>query len=59
MPSRSCFFHELIWAEWTWYLPDSSARVLVCSATSRVTRALKAAGYHFLVPVMTLLGMEK
>ena len=29
--------------------PDSSARVLVCLAASRATRALKAAGYRLFV----------
>ena len=59
MPSRSCFFPLLIWTEWTWNVPDSSARVLVYVAASRATRALKAAECRFVVPVMTLLGMEQ
>ncbi len=44
MPSRSCFFHWLIWTGWTWYALASSATVLVCLAASRATLALKAAG---------------
>ena len=43
MPSRSCFFHWLIWTGWTWYALASSATVLVCLAASRATLALKAA----------------
>jgi hypothetical protein len=39
--------------------PDSSARVLVCLAASRATRALKDAGYRFRVPFMMRLGMQQ
>ena len=52
-------FHLLIWTEWIWKVPDTSARVLVCLTASRATRALKAAECRFFVSVMTLLGMEQ
>ncbi len=42
MPSRSCFFHWLIWTGWTWNCLASSAMVLACLAASRATWALKA-----------------
>ena len=45
----------LVWTEWTWKVPDGSARVLVCLAASRATRALKAPECRFFVSVMTLL----
>ena len=59
MPSRSGCFPLLIGTEWTWNVPDSSARVRVRWAASRATRALKAAECRFFVPVMTLFGMEQ
>src|SRR5262245_24688916 len=59
MPSRSCFFHWLIWLEWTWKVPDNSARVRVCLAASRATRALKAAECRLRVPLMMRLGMDQ
>jgi hypothetical protein len=38
---------------------DGSARVRVCLAAPRATRALKAAEYRSRVPAMTVLGMEQ
>src|SRR4051812_16258301 len=58
-PSRSCFFHWLIWTGWTWYALASSATVLVCLAASRATLALKAAGWRLRVPAMMHLGMDQ
>src|SRR5262245_18253352 len=59
-PSRSCFFHWLIWTGWTWKIRDSSARVRVCLAASKATLALKAAGCRFLrVLAMKHLGMQQ